>query len=71
MILLRPSDGFQPGGEALFCDEIRRAISASPRCELAKVSSLLWRAYAAGQVSEDQASELSEMIEAGSPSAAG
>ena len=48
----------------MFAEQLRRAVEASPRVELAKVSSLLWRAYAAGQVSEDQASELSEMIEA-------
>src|SRR5919202_4992738 len=48
----------------MFANQLRAAIAAAPRVELAKVASLLWRAYAAGQVSEDQASELSEMIEA-------
>src|SRR5215213_2625306 len=48
----------------MFCDELRRAVEASPRVELARVAQLLWRAYAAGQVTEAQASELSEMIEA-------
>src|SRR3954463_11505862 len=48
----------------MFVEQLRRAVEASPRCELAKVAGLLWRAYAAGQVTEDQASELSEMIEA-------
>src|SRR3954453_21798619 len=48
----------------MFAEQLRRAVEASPRCELAKVAGLLWRAYAAGQVTEDQASELSEMIEA-------
>ena len=48
----------------MFAEQLRRAVEASPRVELAKVAGLLWRAYAAGQVSEDQASELSEMIEA-------
>src|SRR5215212_2798849 len=48
----------------MFVEQLRRAVEASPRVELAKVASLLWRAYAAGQVSEDQASELSELIEA-------
>src|SRR3954453_13155030 len=48
----------------MFAEQLRRAVEASPRCELAKVAGLLWKAYAAGQVSEDQASELSEMIEA-------
>ena len=48
----------------MFAEQLRRAVEASPRAELPTVSGLLWRAYAAGQVSEDQASELSEMIEA-------
>jgi predicted transcriptional regulator len=48
----------------MFAEQLRRAVEASPRCELPKVSGLLWKAYAAGQVSEAQASELSEMIEA-------
>ena len=47
----------------MFVDELRRAVEASPRVELAKVASLLWRAYAAGQVTEAQASELSDLIE--------
>src|SRR5215212_10971570 len=48
----------------MFIEQLRRAVEASPRVELAKVASLLWRAYAAGQVTEDQASELSNLIEA-------
>src|SRR3954463_3406826 len=44
----------------MFVEQLRRAVEASPRVELAKVASLLWRAYAAGQVSEAQASELIE-----------
>src|SRR3954468_3479290 len=47
----------------MFVEELRRAVEASPRVELAKVASLLWRAYAAGQVTEAQASELSDLIE--------
>src|SRR3954454_13325941 len=47
----------------MFVEQLRRAVEASPRVELPKVSRLLWKAYAAGQVSEAQASELSEMIE--------
>src|SRR5689334_2092526 len=48
----------------MFVEQLRRAVEASPRVELAKVSSLLWRAYAAGQISEAEASALSEAIEA-------
>ena len=47
----------------MFAQQLRRAVEASPRCELAKVSALLWKAYAAGQVSEAEASDLSEAIE--------
>src|SRR3954470_1310817 len=47
----------------MFVEPLRRAVEASPRVELAKVAGLLWRAYAAGQVTEDQASELSDLIE--------
>jgi len=47
----------------MFVEQLRQAVEASPRVELARVAQLLWKAYAAGQVSEDQASELSEMIE--------
>src|SRR5918911_3025457 len=47
----------------MFVEQLRRAVEASPRGELAKVASLLWRAYAAGQVTEVQASELSDLIE--------
>jgi hypothetical protein len=47
----------------MFVDELRRAVEASPRAELPTVSALLWKAYAAGQVSEAEASELSDLIE--------
>src|SRR3954462_10619855 len=48
----------------MFAEQLRQAVEAAPRVELGKVSGLLWRAYAAGQVTEDQASELSDLIEA-------
>jgi hypothetical protein len=47
----------------MFAEQLRRAVEASPRAELPAVSSLLWKAYAAGQVSEAEASELSDLIE--------
>src|SRR3954469_11003924 len=47
----------------MFVDELRRAVEASPRVELPAVSALLWKAYAAGQVTEVEASALSEAIE--------
>src|SRR3954452_7596877 len=48
----------------MFAAQLRRAVEASPRSELPAVSGLLWKAYAAGQVSEAEASELSDLIEA-------
>ena len=47
----------------MFVEQLRRGVEASPRAELPAVSALLWKAFAAGQVTEQQASELSEMIE--------
>src|SRR5215217_7377121 len=48
----------------MFVEQLRRAVEASPRAELPTVSALLWKAYAAGQVTEAEASELSDLIEA-------
>jgi hypothetical protein len=48
----------------MFVEQLRRAVEASPRVELAWVAQLLWKAYATGTVSESDASALSEMIEA-------
>src|SRR3954466_14863641 len=47
----------------MFHDQLRRAIEAAPRVALTKVSALLWKACAAGQVSEAEAAALSEAIE--------
>jgi len=47
----------------MFVEQLRRAVETSPRVELGKVSGLLWRAYAAGHVTESEASALSEAIE--------
>src|SRR5215213_2270387 len=48
----------------MFVEQLRRAVEASPRAELPTVSALLWKAFAAGHVTEAEASELSERIEA-------
>jgi hypothetical protein len=48
----------------MFADELRRAVETSPRMSLPKLSAVLWKAYAAGSVTEAQASELSDLIEA-------
>lgn len=47
----------------MFCDELRRAIMASPRTALADVAKALWTAVAGGQVSETDAEALSDLIE--------
>jgi hypothetical protein len=47
----------------MFVEQLRRAVQASPRVELARVAQLLWRAYAAGHVTEAEASALFEAIE--------
>ena len=46
----------------MFADQLRAAITAAPRAELPTLSSLLWKAYAAGHVTEAEASEVSEAI---------
>src|SRR4051812_23479729 len=48
----------------MFVEQLRRAVEASPRAELPAVSALLWKAYAAGTVSESDAADLSALIEA-------
>ena len=47
----------------MFADEIRRAAEAAPRVKLPEVAALLWRAFGAGQVTEAEAEELSNLIE--------
>src|SRR4051794_32164739 len=47
----------------MFVEQLRRAVEATPRVELPAVSALLWKAFAAGQVTEAEASALSEAIE--------
>src|SRR4051794_12548877 len=48
----------------MFAEQLLRAVEASPRAELPAVSALLWKAYAAGYVSESDAADLSTLIEA-------
>src|SRR3954469_1602919 len=47
----------------MFANQLRAAITAAPRVELAKVASLLWRAYGNGSITEAEAAELSDLIE--------
>src|SRR3954467_13835383 len=48
----------------MFAEQLRRAVEASPRVEVPKGAGLLWKAYAAGTVSESDAADLSALIEA-------
>src|SRR4051794_12645530 len=48
----------------MFVEQLRCAVEASPRAELPAMSALLWKAYAAGTVSESDAADLSNLIEA-------
>src|SRR4051794_7515473 len=48
----------------MFAEEIRRAAEAAPRVKLPEVSALLWKAFAAGSVTEPEAEALSALIEA-------
>ena len=41
----------------MFAEQLRRAVEASPRAELPAVCGLLWKAFAAGQVSEPEAAQ--------------
>jgi len=47
----------------MFADELRRAAETAARVELPAVSALLWKAFAAGSVTEAEAEALSSLIE--------
>ena len=48
----------------MFAEEIRRAMSATPRGRLAELSAAVWKGYACGAVTEDEAQALAEEIAA-------
>ena len=48
----------------MFVDEIRRAAEVAARVELPAVAALMWKAFAAGHVTEAEAETLSALIEA-------
>lgn len=48
----------------MFAEEIRRQAEGAPRAALEAVSAALWKAFAAGAVTEAEAEELSGLIEA-------
>ena len=45
-------------------DEIRRAVEATPRSELARVGEAVWKAWGQGLLRDDEAQALAERIEA-------
>jgi len=53
-----------PKGGAMFANELRRVAETAARVELPAVSAALWKAFAAGSVTETEAEELSSLIEA-------
>ena len=48
----------------MYAEQIRRAITASPRTGLPALAEALWRSYAAGAIGEEDAQRLAEEIEA-------
>lgn len=48
----------------MFAEEIRRQAECAPRAALLAVAGVLWKAFAAGAVTEAEAEELSRLIEA-------
>ena len=48
----------------MFVEEIRRAVQACQRGRLPELSAAVWKGFAAGAVSEDEAQGLAELIEA-------
>lgn len=47
-----------------FCEEIRRAVSAAPRVKLPEIRSAMYKAFAAGQITEAEAEDLDGLINA-------
>ena len=47
----------------MFVEEIRRAVQACQRGRLPELSAAVWKSFAAGAVSEDEAQGLAELIE--------
>ena len=52
------------GPEDVFAEEIRRAIPATPRVRLAELSAAVWKGFACGAVSEEDAQQLADEIHA-------
>src|ERR1700712_2907392 len=57
------ADAARRGGQ-MFVEEIRRAITATPREKLAGLSAAIWKGHAAGALSDDDAQALAEAVEA-------
>ena len=48
----------------MFAEEIRRAMLATPRVRLAELSAAVWKGFACGAVSEEDAQQLADEIHA-------
>ncbi len=47
----------------MFADEMRRAVEVAPRVRLADLAAAVWKGFACGAVSEEDAQQLAELIE--------
>ena len=48
----------------MFAEEIRRAITATPRVRLAELAAAVWKGFACGAIAEDDAQALADEIHA-------
>ncbi len=48
----------------MFADDIRRALRSTPRAELCALAAVVWKGYAAGALTEGEAQQLAEEVEA-------
>lgn len=49
-------------GQGMLVEQVRRALAATPRGRLAELAATVWRAFAAGAISEEDAQQLAEEI---------
>ena len=53
-----------PGRVEMIMDEMRLAIARAPREQCAELAAAVWKAYAAGQIGDDDAQSLADAVEA-------
>ncbi len=62
--IARARNGPRGWVETMFADDIRRALQGTPRERLAELSAAVWKGFACGAVSEQDAQQLAEEIAA-------